>query len=554
MQIMLSSKKGRFKAGFIAGLAAGILASALMLLLNLTLGGVSLPDVLSSAIALALPLSLFNTLHQLIGGDAKYYLFLIVLVGQCLVFALCGGLCNLALDPVKFAWARDGQGRLEWSVGFFLAFILWVLTGCLFLPLIGGGLFGSQLVTGAVNTILSLAVVGIIFGAAFVFVHNWLLLKQKSRQATTKAETAWIARQQTEQRRSFVRNSFTVLGLGALGWAAWRFIIGGGSSGSTLPQAAQSSILKQYKSKISPPPRPNYGTIPNIPQLSSEVTSNSDYYVVSKNITSDPTVDGLSWQLTINGEVQNSYKLTYNDIMAMPMQKQYESMMCISNEVGGSYMSNALWEGIPLKTLLERAGTIKPDAIKVVLHAADGYTDSIHLTKALEPTTLVALRMNGETLPQGHGYPARLLVPGIYGMKHVKWITQIEVVNTDYKGYWQQSGWSDPAPVRMTTRIDTPFSGGTPLKANKPTYIAGVAFSGNKGISEVDVSLDGGQTWQIVLLERPLSALTWVLWVFPGSRRQAPTPSWHALSTWKAMYRTPIWHHPYPMARQAIIV
>ncbi len=513
MQTMLSSNKSRFKSGFVAGLAAGILASALMLLLNFTLGGVSLPDVLSSAIALALPLSLFNSLHQLIGGDAKYYLFIIVLIGQCLVFALCGGLCNLALT--KFVWARDEQGRLEWSVGFFLAFILWVLTGCLFLPLIGGGLFGSQLVTGTVNTMLSLAVVGIIFGATFVFVHNWLLLNQKSRQATTKAETARIARQQTEQRRSFVRTGFTVLGLGALGWAAWRFIIGGGSSGSTLSQSSQSTILKQYKSKVSPPPRPNYGAVPNIPQLSPEVTSNTDYYVVSKNITSDPTVDGGSWQLTVNGEVQNAYKLTYKDFMAMPMKKQYESMMCISNEVGGSYMSSALWEGIPLKDLLERAGTIKPDAIKVVLHAADGYTDSIHLAKALEPTTLVAFRMNGETLPQGHGYPARLLVPGIYGMKHVKWITQIEVVNTDYKGYWQQSGWSDPAPIRMTTRIDTPFSGGPSLKANKPTYIAGVAFSGNKGISEVDVSLDGGQTWQVATLKQPLSALTWVLWQIP---------------------------------------
>ena len=178
-------------------------------------------------------------------------------------------------------------------------------------------------------------------------------------------------------------------------------------------------------------------------------------------------------------------------------------------------MSSALWEGIPLKDLLERAGTIKPGATKVVLHAADGYTDSIHLTKALEPTTLVAFRMNGETLPQGHGYPARLLVPGIYGMKHVKWITQIEVVNTDYKGYWQQSGWSDPAPIRMTTRIDTPLSGGQALKADTPTYLAGVAFSGNKGISEVDVSLDGGQTWQVATLKPPLSALTWVLWQIP---------------------------------------
>jgi len=515
MQIILSSKKSRFSSGSVAGLIAGIIASALMLLLNLTLGGASLPDILSSVIALAMPLSLFNYLHQLIGGDAKYYLFLIVLLGQCLVFALCGGLCSLLLDPVKFSKARDEQGRLNWNVGFVLAFILWLFTGCIFLPLTGGGFFGSQLVSGAMNSMLSLAVVGVVFGASFVFLHNWLLLRQQKREAANEAETDWIVYQQAEQRRTFIRTGIGALALGALGWVAWRFIMGGEGSGSTLSQSSQTTILKQYQSKISPPPTPNYGTFQDVPLLSSEVTSNSQYYVVSKNITSDPTVDGSSWQLHVDGEVEHAYTLNYKELMALPMQKQYESMMCISNDVGGSYMSNGLWEGVPLKDLLERAGTIKPGATKVVLHAADGYTDSIHLAKALEPTTLVAVRMNNDTLPQGHGYPARLLVPGIYGMKHVKWITQIEVVSVDYKGYWQQSGWSDPAPIRMTTRIDTPLTGSTSVKANKSTYVAGVAFSGDKGISEVDVSFDAGQTWQKATLKKPLSALTWVLWEIP---------------------------------------
>jgi DMSO/TMAO reductase YedYZ molybdopterin-dependent catalytic subunit len=173
-------------------------------------------------------------------------------------------------------------------------------------------------------------------------------------------------------------------------------------------------------------------------------------------------------------------------------------------------MSNALWEGIPLMDLLQRAG-LKPGATKVVFHAADDYTDSIHLTKALEPTTLIAARMNGVTLPQEHGFPARMLVPGIYGMKHCKWLTHIEVVNYDFQGYWQDRGWSDAAPVRMTSRIDTPLTGST-VPTNRTTYIAGVAFSGNQGISEVDVSTDAGQSWQRATLKQPLSGLTWVLW------------------------------------------
>ena len=122
--------------------------------------------------------------------------------------------------------------------------------------------------------------------------------------------------------------------------------------------------------------------------------------------------------------------------------------------------------------------------------------------------------MNGAILPQSHGFPARMLVPGIYGMKHCKWVNRIEVVKDNYQGYWQVRGWSDAAPVRLTARVDTPLIG-TNVPLNQTTYIGGVAFSGNKGISEVDVSLDAGNTWRRATLKHPLSNLTWVLWEYP---------------------------------------
>jgi len=287
-----------------------------------------------------------------------------------------------------------------------------------------------------------------------------------------------------------------------------------GGSASLPSSAAQTNLVQQYQSKITPPPTPNYGTLQTLPQQSPYITPNSSYYTVSKNLTSDPTVKGSSWSMTIDGLVEKPYTLNYSQLTALPRKTQNESMMCISNEVGGNYMSNATWEGVPLKDLLQKTGSIKPGATKVVLYAADSYSDSIHLAKALEPTTMVAVRMNGVALPDEHGYPARLLVPGIYGMKHVKWITHIQIVDTDYQGYWQQNGWSDAAVLKMTSRIDTPISGSS-VSANKPTYIAGVAFSGNKGISQVDVSTDEGKTWTSATLQRPLSNLTWVLWQVP---------------------------------------
>ena len=507
------SGKQRFKPGFLAGLVAGVAASAVMLLVSVAFGGISLPEELGSEITALMPPGMFAYLHQIIGGDAKVYLFYIILLGQCLVFALSGGLYNLVVRS-RFLTARgkaSTRTQLDWLDGVVLAFILWLLTGLLFLPATGAGIFGVHTSIGLASTMLSLAVVGLVFGLVFVSMQNWLASGIFSKRTGENAISRVDENESNEpgigiSRRELFKQGIIIAGIGLLGVGAWRFITEGVGSA----RAPVTQLVKQFKSKIVPPPVPNYGTLQPVRGLSPEVTSNDQFYIVSKNLFSDPTVDAGSWKLTIFGEVEHPFALNYQQMLAQPMKQQYESMMCISNEVGGQYMSNARWEGVPLADLLHRAG-IKPGASKAVFYAADDYSDSIHLSKALEPTTLLAVRMNGATLPQGHGFPVRMLVPGIYGMKHCKWLTRIEVVNTNYQGYWQQRGWSDDAPVRLTSRIDTPLTGST-LPANRPAYIAGVAFSGNKGISEVDISTDNGQSWQRATLKRPLSDLTWVLW------------------------------------------
>ena len=504
-----------FKTGFLAGLIAGVVATAVMLLLSVFAAGISLPEVLGSAITALMPASVFASLHQLIGADAKHYLFDIIVVGQCLVFALLGGTFSL-LSPILHKNAqkqKSVQPSLEAGIlrpyhGLLFALVLWLLVGLVFLPLTGGGVFGTQLALGFVNTAISLAVVGVVFGLLFVLCQNWLIVRavqnaKAARQSANPEDDGML------NRRTILQRSIVIAGIGILGIGVWEFITQGVSSTA----APVAKLVKNFKSKIVPPPIPNYGKIQETKFLSSEITSNDQFYIVSKNLFSDPTVDGSTWHLTVDGQVNHPFTLNYQDLLALPMQKQYESLMCISNDVGGQYMSNALWEGVRLKDLLERAG-VKSGATKVVFYAVDDYSDSIHLDKAMESTTLLAVRMNGATLPQGHGFPVRMLVPGIYGMKHCKWLTRIQVVNIDFQGYWQQRGWSDAAPVRMTTRIDTPLRD-VNAPVNQTTSIGGVAFSGNKGISEVDVSLDGGTTWHIATLERPSSDLTWVRWQFP---------------------------------------
>jgi hypothetical protein len=221
-------------------------------------------------------------------------------------------------------------------------------------------------------------------------------------------------------------------------------------------------------------------------------------------------VDVTTWSLKIDGLVERPTTYVYSDIVALPTYSDYYTLQCISNSVGGDLWGNAHWKGVRLVELLTRVG-LKPGIRKVVFHADDGYTDSIVLDAALRPDTLLAYEMNGKPLTKEHGYPARLLIPGIYGMKNVKWITRIELVDYDFKGYWMQRGWSDPAPYQTSTRIDVPANRAQVNSGE--VALGGVTFAGYRGIQKVEVSLDDGRSWEDALLKPALGQNTWNLWV-----------------------------------------
>jgi hypothetical protein len=247
----------------------------------------------------------------------------------------------------------------------------------------------------------------------------------------------------------------------------------------------------------------------DVPKLSYEVLTPKEFYTVSKNLI-DPGVDVAGWSLKIDGLVERPTTFVYSDITALPSYSNYYTLQCISNEVGGELWGNAHWKGVRLVDLLSRVG-LKAGIRKVVFHAEDGYTDSIQLDVATRPDTLLAYEMNGEVLPKEHGYPARLLIPGIYGMKNVKWITQIELVDYDFKGYWMQRGWGDAAPYQTATRIDVPAS--RAQVGTGQVALGGVTFAGARGINKVEVSLDDGKSWEDALLKPALSQNAWNLWV-----------------------------------------
>ncbi len=250
--------------------------------------------------------------------------------------------------------------------------------------------------------------------------------------------------------------------------------------------------------------------------LARETTPTADFYVVTKNVM-DPNIrDATIWQLAVDGLVSNPQTYQYADLEPLASANEFVTLECVSNDVGGNLISTAAWGGVPLATLLQAAG-VDASADWVVFTCADGYTAAVPMSKAMDPTTLVALKMNGDRLTPIHGFPARIIVPGLYGMFHAKWVTKIEAVHGEYLGFWQQKGWTNSndgkGRIRTTAIIATPRDSAVVERA--VVHLGGIAFAGDRGISAVKVSADGGMPWGDATLKLPpKSNLTWVLWTF----------------------------------------
>lgn len=250
-------------------------------------------------------------------------------------------------------------------------------------------------------------------------------------------------------------------------------------------------------------------------RLPSFRTPNEEFYQVSKNAF-NPALDAREWKLSVRGNVERPFSLTYDELLSLPMVERDVTLECVSNEVGGNLISNARWTGVPLKFLLERA-VLRDGSRDLALRAADGYTDSIPVAWAQRDETMLAVKMNGETLPRDHGFPVRLLVPGLFGMENVKWLTEIEVVTSDFRGYWQQRGWADTAVVKTMSKFTVPRDGEI-LQAGQTYEVGGVAFSGDRGISAVEVLIERadhnapGGTWVKAEILPEASPTTWAIW------------------------------------------
>ncbi len=254
---------------------------------------------------------------------------------------------------------------------------------------------------------------------------------------------------------------------------------------------------------------PHRGPFPSVPGLSPEVTPAARHYVVDIDLV-DPVVQADSWTLKVDGAVRRPQTHTFNELQStFSVVEEHSVLTCISNEVGGPLIGNSKWAGVRLRDVLQHAG-VATGATNVVFDCADGYTASIPLSRALEPSALLAVAQDGRPLRPEHGFPCRMRVPALYGMLNAKWLEHIHVVRSPQPGYWAQRGWSTTAVVRTESRIDTRDA----VRAGEAAWLGGVAWAGDRGISRVQVTLDGGRVWQDALLHPALSRCAWVQWAF----------------------------------------
>jgi DMSO/TMAO reductase YedYZ molybdopterin-dependent catalytic subunit/type IV secretory pathway TrbD component len=238
-------------------------------------------------------------------------------------------------------------------------------------------------------------------------------------------------------------------------------------------------------------------------KATAELTPVGDFYVVSKNLGGDPVLDGSAWRLQLPGR-----SLTYSDLLALPAQPLELTLECISNDIGGTLISNGQWQGPRVRDLLALT-TVPADARWMLMQSADGYTESFPLSE-LTDDHLLATHLNGAPLPSEHGFPARFLFPGHYGMKQPKWVTRISFSSSDQPGYWENNGWDERAIVKTMSRIDQPVDGAA-LAAGSVTF-RGIAFAGNRRITAVELSWDGGRSWRPATLQPEFSAYSWRFW------------------------------------------
>jgi len=449
--------------------AAGLGLAVAEAIAGLVSGATSLIDAVGQVVIALQPPGAKDVVVGLFGTNDKLALEILVTI----VALALGGLFGI-LAIRRFVLAALGYGLFG---------VLGFLAG-----------IGQPLATPVMVAVQAAAATGVAIQAL-----SWLLDRLGVGAADREPDIPDPAR------RSFLLRT-TAVGLGAVAVGVFgRSAIASGRSTPTpsVPIPAPAETL--------PPLAPDADLSRTIDGLTPLVMPNEDFYRIDTALLV-PTLDTTSWQLRIHGLVERETVLDWDQLISMPMFEQYVTISCVSNEVGGHLVGNAKWTGVRLRDVLAIAGPTSA-ATQLVGRSVDGWTSGMPMGWVMDQSRepMIAVEMNGEPLPRNHGYPARLIIPGLYGyVSATKWLTDLELTTWEaFDAYWVPLGWAKKGPILTQSRIDTPR---TSAAAGK-VPIAGIAWAPDRGISKVEVGID--DTWYEATISTPISKATWVQWMYP---------------------------------------
>ncbi|MBH0130175.1 molybdopterin-dependent oxidoreductase [Salinibacterium sp. NK8237] len=330
---------------------------------------------------------------------------------------------------------------------------------------------------------------------------------EAARAASAQRSSATPARVPAASRRDFLR----IVGVTSIG----AVLVGAGArvvnASASVVDAVRTALT--LPAAAFPAPAIPAGASLEVAGISPIITPNADFYRIDTALVV-PNIDADEWSLKITGMVENEIEITFAELLALPLVETAATLSCVSNVVGGDLVDNAMWLGYPIRELLAQAKPLA-GADMVLSRSIDGFTASTPIEALQEESreSILAVGMNGEPLPREHGFPVRMVVPGLYGyVSATKWVVEMEVTRfADATAYWTDRGWSAIGPVKVQSRIDVPSSDAS-VEAGT-VAVAGVAWAPNTGIAGVEVRVDSG-TWEPAELATAISVDTWVQWVY----------------------------------------
>jgi DMSO/TMAO reductase YedYZ molybdopterin-dependent catalytic subunit len=490
---------------------------AILIIIKVFAGGLSLPELASQTLFSLTPGEFESQAIESLGPLAKYSTF----IGSIIVTTIIFGIFGILLDQLYHKFNLNHY-ILKTISSFALTYGTLVLISLILVTII-------QVRSGSQTISIQLIVLSLIPSQiAYALIFPLFLRKPKDKVEQKLYPQQQTITENTKEEKNYNRRDFIRLLLASIVSIP---IIYFGLNRLFSPQELEQQQQQQFQSNISNLLQSQSQQQRSIssefkdpalaPLLASEITPTYLFYRIDINPIV-PEVDVNSWNLQIKGMVDNPLKFTYEEIKSMPAIEEFVTLECISNKIGGDLTGTALWKGVLLKDILEKA-KIVPNVKYIVFRCSDGYDVGIPLDKGLMDETIIAYEMNLAPLTSKHGFPVRAIVPGLYGMMNPKWITEIELVDKVYEGYWQRNGWTNIADYNTGSSIVIP--GQAPIRhrfrgldeipsfsSNERVPIAGIAFGGDRGISKVEVSTDGGTTWKTAKIKEPLSQCTWVLW------------------------------------------